>query len=51
MVIPFDKEFSKRSAEEFIEEVLVQKLNAKIVWWANFQVRREGQGRCRHAGR
>ena len=31
VVIPFDKEFSKRSAEEFVEEVLIKKLNAKIV--------------------
>ena len=31
VVIPFDKEFSQRSAEEFIEGVLIEKLNAKQV--------------------
>ena len=30
-MIPFDKEFSKRSAEDFIEHVLIEKLNAKTV--------------------
>src|SRR5918992_6202161 len=29
VVIPFDKEFSKISAEEFIDRVLVEKLGAK----------------------
>jgi len=31
VVIPFDKEFSKRSAEDFIEHVLIEKLNARKV--------------------
>ena len=31
VVIPFDKEFSKRSAEDFIEHVLIEKLKAKTV--------------------
>ncbi len=31
VVIPFDREFSKRSAEDFIEHVLIEKLNAKTV--------------------
>jgi riboflavin kinase / FMN adenylyltransferase len=31
VIIPFDKEFSKRSAEDFIERVLIEKLNAKRV--------------------
>jgi riboflavin kinase / FMN adenylyltransferase len=31
VVIPFDKEFSQRSAEDFIEHVLIEKLNAKRV--------------------
>ena len=31
VVIPFDKEFSQRSAEEFIEGVLIEKRNAKEV--------------------
>jgi riboflavin kinase/FMN adenylyltransferase len=31
VVIPFDKEFSSRSAEEFIEDVLIAKLGAKKV--------------------
>jgi riboflavin kinase/FMN adenylyltransferase len=31
VVIPFDKEFSKRSAEDFIEHVLIEKLGAKTV--------------------
>ncbi len=31
VVIPFDKEFSKRSAEDFIENVLIEKLNARKV--------------------
>ena len=31
VVIPFDKEFSKRSAEDFIEKVLIKKLNARKV--------------------
>ncbi len=31
VVIPFDKEFSKRSAEDFIEKVLIEKLNARKV--------------------
>ncbi len=31
VVIPFDREFSKRSAEDFIEHVLIEKMNAKRV--------------------
>ena len=31
VVIPFDKEFSKRSAVDFIEKVLIEKLNARKV--------------------
>src|SRR5262245_66611462 len=31
VVIPFDEEFSKRSADDFIEHVLIEKLNAKRV--------------------
>src|SRR4029079_13866599 len=31
VVIPFDKSFSTQTAEEFIEQVLVEKLNAKRV--------------------
>ena len=31
VVIPFDREFSKRSAEDFIEHVLIEKVNAKRV--------------------
>jgi riboflavin kinase/FMN adenylyltransferase len=31
VVIPFDKEFAQRSAEEFVEEVLIAKLGAKQV--------------------
>jgi riboflavin kinase/FMN adenylyltransferase len=31
VVIPFDKEFAHRSAEDFIEHVLLEKLNAKQV--------------------
>jgi riboflavin kinase / FMN adenylyltransferase len=31
VVIPFDKEFSKHSAEEFIEQVLIETLGAKTV--------------------
>ncbi|HEY3491393.1 MAG TPA: bifunctional riboflavin kinase/FMN adenylyltransferase, partial [Solirubrobacterales bacterium] len=31
VVIPFDKSFSTQSAEEFIEHVLVEKLNAEQV--------------------
>jgi riboflavin kinase/FMN adenylyltransferase len=31
VVIPFDKEFSKLSAEDFIEQVLIQRLGAKQV--------------------
>ena len=48
VVIPFDKEFSKRSAEDFIEKVLVEKLNAKKVSVGReLPLRREGQGRRR----
>jgi riboflavin kinase/FMN adenylyltransferase len=31
VIIPFDKEFSSRSAEEFIENVLIEQLGAKTV--------------------
>ena len=31
VVIPFDKEFAKRSAEDFVEHVLLEKLDAKQV--------------------
>jgi riboflavin kinase/FMN adenylyltransferase len=31
VVIPFDEEFSKRSAQDFIEHVLIEKLDAKTV--------------------
>jgi FAD synthase len=31
VVIPFDRDFSKRSAEQFVEEVLVERLGAKKV--------------------
>src|ERR687895_1986146 len=31
VVIPFDREFSRRTAEEFVEEILIERLHARQV--------------------
>jgi riboflavin kinase / FMN adenylyltransferase len=45
VVIPFDKEFSQRSAEDFIEHVLIEKLNArKVSVGENFRFGNKAKG-------
>jgi riboflavin kinase/FMN adenylyltransferase len=45
VVIPFDKDFAKRSAEDFIDHVLVERLGAKLVSVGeNFRFGAKAQG-------
>ena len=51
VVIPFDREFSKRSAEDFIEQVLIEKLERQEgLGRRELPVRGEGQGGRGDAG-
>ena len=52
VVIPFDQEFAQRSAEEFIEDVLVEQARRRAgLGRRELPLRRQGQRRPRHAGR
>ena len=52
IVIPFDAEFAKRSAEEFIDEVLVGALGAaQVSVGENFRFGHRAQGDARAARR
>ena len=52
VTIPFDREFASKSADEFVEEVLIEKLGAtRRVGGGELPLRQGGEGRPRPAAR